>query len=123
MASWLENHHEPYHIQKGIVGSLNYFKTRLTDDDCDLLLFWVLALEYMMSTAMNSRFRREYQNITELLEYFQTVLEDIKKSIQKVIDINKKTSELKKQTKTKLKKAKVAKPTKSSFPINIVMHT
>lgn len=72
---------------------------------------------------MNSRFRREYQNITELLEYFQTVLEDIKKSIQKVIDINKKTSELKKQTKTKLKKAKVAKPTKSSFPINIVMHT
>ena len=58
----------------------------IANEDCDLLLFWTLAIEYMINTGMTNSFKRKHPNATEWLEYMMTILDDIKDVIQKYIN-------------------------------------
>lgn len=85
LANWLVNYHEPYHLRKAIVGTIQKLGRCVADEDLDLLLFWAIGTEHL-ANCLDKRFRRNYPDQAFAVDQLTYVLDDIKEAIQKVMD-------------------------------------
>lgn len=49
LSDWLASQFDPYHLGTSIVGSLKRLGYAANVEDLDLLLFWVLGIDYLIS--------------------------------------------------------------------------
>jgi len=81
----LINCHSPYHLRKAIVGTIQKLGRCVADEDLDVLLFWAIGVEHLVN-CMDHRFRRNYPEQAFELDQLSYVLDDVKETIQKVMD-------------------------------------
>lgn len=109
--------HQPYHLRKAIVGTIQKLGKSVADEDCDVLLFWVTGIETLIRSCVDDSFRRRYSNEALYIDDFTFVIEEMKEVLHKVINKNNK-----KNKKQKVTQKPMNVPKGKTFQIQIEIH-